>query len=270
MSNELQRAMEMVGNTKGIDIHGKNYATVAQRVVIARQCFGTNLVIDTKVISVDSDTVVVGARVGLLMPNVGGEQYVNWLATGHAEEKRTSSQINKTSALENCETSAIGRALAGLGICGSEYASANEVENAIHQQRTGDEPDLKPRPVPPRKPPVSKDPPVVGPPTPVKPSIPAAAEEPLFENDSDEDIPNMMETADWQNLTCGYGKNKGVRYADMNDKQILWYYENAVKSTEDKKSKYYGENVLQAHALAMHLKSRGMALPVQIPKLEKP
>jgi hypothetical protein len=56
------------------------------------------------------------------------------IATGLAEEKRTSSQINRTSALENCETSAIGRALAAFGLGGSEYASANEVQNAIHQQ----------------------------------------------------------------------------------------------------------------------------------------
>jgi hypothetical protein len=58
------------------------------------------------------------------------------IATGIAEEKRGSSQINRTSALENCETSAIGRALAAAGYGGSEYASANEVENAIQQQRT--------------------------------------------------------------------------------------------------------------------------------------
>jgi hypothetical protein len=56
------------------------------------------------------------------------------LATGHAEEYRKSSQINGTSALENAETSAHGRSLAALGIGGTEFASANEVQNAIHQQ----------------------------------------------------------------------------------------------------------------------------------------
>ena len=55
--------------------------------------------------------------------------------TGMAEEDRTKGQINKTSALENCETSSIGRALAAAGLGGEEYASANEVENAIHQQK---------------------------------------------------------------------------------------------------------------------------------------
>lgn len=55
-------------------------------------------------------------------------------ATGHSEEYRKATQINRTSALENAETSAIGRALAGLGIGGTEFASANEVQNAIGQQ----------------------------------------------------------------------------------------------------------------------------------------
>ena len=42
--------------------------------------------------------------------------------------------INKTSALENAETSAVGRALAFLGFAGTEIASADEVANAIKQQ----------------------------------------------------------------------------------------------------------------------------------------
>lgn len=52
-------------------------------------------------------------------------------ATGHAEELRGSSFINKTSALENCETSAVGRALAMLGIeISKSVASREEVANA--------------------------------------------------------------------------------------------------------------------------------------------
>ena len=55
--------------------------------------------------------------------------------TGHAEEEIGSSQINNTSALENCETSAVGRALAMMGIGSNEsFASADEVANAVHQQ----------------------------------------------------------------------------------------------------------------------------------------
>jgi hypothetical protein len=50
-------------------------------------------------------------------------------ATGHAHEDRTSSMINKTSYVENCETSCpFGRALAALGIgIETSIASANEV-----------------------------------------------------------------------------------------------------------------------------------------------
>ena len=56
-------------------------------------------------------------------------------ATGHAHEDRTSSMINKTSYVENCETSAFGRALAALGIgIETSIASANEVSMAIAKQ----------------------------------------------------------------------------------------------------------------------------------------
>ena len=54
------------------------------------------------------------------------------IAQGHAHEVRGSSNINKTSYIENCETSAVGRALAMLGIgIDTSIASANEVEDAI-------------------------------------------------------------------------------------------------------------------------------------------
>ena len=57
------------------------------------------------------------------------------LATGYAQEKESSSYINKTSFIENCETSAVGRALgfAGIGIDGS-MASADELANALNNQ----------------------------------------------------------------------------------------------------------------------------------------
>ncbi len=56
-------------------------------------------------------------------------------AQGHAHEVRGSSNINKTSYVENCETSAVGRALAMLGIgIDTSIASANEVTEAIAKQ----------------------------------------------------------------------------------------------------------------------------------------
>ena len=57
------------------------------------------------------------------------------VAVGHAHEVKTASNINKTSYVENCETSAVGRALAMLGIgIDASIASANEVQDAIAKQ----------------------------------------------------------------------------------------------------------------------------------------
>ena len=57
--------------------------------------------------------------------------------TGIAYEKEDSTFINKTSALENCETSSVGRALGMLGIgIDTSLASYDEVANAVEQQKT--------------------------------------------------------------------------------------------------------------------------------------
>ena len=108
-----------------VDIHGKQYSTVAKRVNEFREKYKEDYAILTELISIDDNTVVMKASIAK------GDFIV---ATGYAEEQRSSSQINKTSALENCETSAIGRALAAFGLAGTEYASADEVAQAISQQ----------------------------------------------------------------------------------------------------------------------------------------
>ena len=107
-----------------VEIHGKTYKTVALRI----QEFldgHEQTSIRTKVLYHDAERVGVKASV-----YIGGEL----VATGLAEEERGSSNINTTSALENAETSAVGRALAFCGYAGSEIASADEVANAIGQQ----------------------------------------------------------------------------------------------------------------------------------------
>jgi hypothetical protein len=107
-----------------VNIHGKQYKTVALRVQEFRTDFpGHSLV--TEIVKIDDDQCIVKAMV--VKDNA-------IIATGHAQEFRKASQINGTSYVENCETSAIGRALACLGIGGTEFASANEVVNAIYQQ----------------------------------------------------------------------------------------------------------------------------------------
>ena len=109
-------------NGQTISIHGKDYATVALRLAVARRNLGAKLKIETEIVSIDKDTVVCKATV-----SVAG----NVIATGLAEEKRSASRINQTSALENCETSAVGRALAFAGFGGGySIASKEEVDNA--------------------------------------------------------------------------------------------------------------------------------------------
>ena len=118
-----------MSNTGIVNIRGKEYQTVALRVQKFREQHPDWSII-TALVSRDSETVVMLASV---MNDQG-----RIIATGHAEEFRSASQINATSALENCETSAIGRALAAAGFGGTEFASANEVQNAIHQQSNPD------------------------------------------------------------------------------------------------------------------------------------
>jgi len=108
-----------------VQIHGKEYFTVAERIGKFREDFPA-WTIETQIVSIDEKTVVVQARI----LNEEGRL----ISSGIAEEHRASSSINKTSALENCETSAVGRALAFFGLAGTEIASADEVANAIRQQ----------------------------------------------------------------------------------------------------------------------------------------
>ena len=120
---------------KTTDIKGKEYAEVNQRIKAFRMVYPQGM-IETQMLSCENGVCVFKANVyeptGVL------------LGTGHAYEKENSTFINKTSYIENCETSAVGRALgmAGFGIDVS-VASAEEVANAIQNQEvTQEEADL--------------------------------------------------------------------------------------------------------------------------------
>lgn len=124
MSNQKQ-------NNGKVNIHGREYETVALRVQKFKSAY-PNHALTTEVLTRDEDCVVMKASIY----NPEGRL----IATGHAEEYRKASTINKTSALENAETSAIGRALAAFGLGGTEFATADEVANAISQQRAAEKP----------------------------------------------------------------------------------------------------------------------------------
>lgn len=120
------------------NIKGKWYSLVATRVSIFREVFGTDANIKTEVLHDDLERVVVKAIILIRQREMWEE-----VATGFAEEWRGANMINKTSAIENCETSAIGRALSNLGLSGGEYASEFEVDNAINNKAKA--PDLSTR-----------------------------------------------------------------------------------------------------------------------------
>lgn len=126
---DIQRANETIKTT---DIKGKEYAEVNQRIKAFRMIYPQGF-IETEMLSNENGTCIFKAIVGIKSISEGIKDLI--LGTGTAYEKEGSSFINKTSYIENCETSAVGRALgmAGFGI-DTSVASAEEVQNAIEQQ----------------------------------------------------------------------------------------------------------------------------------------
>lgn len=111
---------------KTTNIKGKEYAEVNQRIKAFRSIC-PSYSIETEMLSLIDGVVTFKA---LIKDEVG-----KILAVGHAQEKENGSFINKTSYIENCETSAVGRALGMLGIgVDTSLASADEVLNAINNQ----------------------------------------------------------------------------------------------------------------------------------------
>ena len=121
--NDIVKANESIKTT---DIKGKDYAEVNQRIKAFRMIHPDGG-ISTEIISVENGVCVMRATVT--------DEDGRVLGTGTAYENEKSSYINKTSYIENCETSAVGRA---LGMCGfgidTSVVSYEEVDNAIQQQ----------------------------------------------------------------------------------------------------------------------------------------
>lgn len=111
---------------KTTDIKGKEYAEVNQRIKAFRMVYPTGT-IKSEMLRNENGICIFQTQVF--------DEAGKLLAIGTAYEKEGSSYINKTSYIENCETSAVGRA---LGMCGfgidTSVASAEEIENAQLQQ----------------------------------------------------------------------------------------------------------------------------------------
>ena len=122
---DIVKANESIKTT---NIKGKEYAEVNQRIKAFRMVYPEGKIM-TSLISCSDGVCVFKA-------SVYGDDNTP-LGTGHAYEKESSSFINKTSYIENCETSAVGRA---LGMCGfgidTSVCSAEELTNAINNQKS--------------------------------------------------------------------------------------------------------------------------------------
>ena len=121
---DIAKANETIKTT---NIKGKEYAEVNQRIKAFRMVH-PNGTITTEIISIENGVVLMKASVN--------DDEGRLIGTGYAYEKEKGSFINQTSYIENCETSAVGRA---LGMCGfgidTSVASAEEVQNAINNQK---------------------------------------------------------------------------------------------------------------------------------------
>jgi len=124
-------------NRKTGEVSRKVYETVAERVRKFREAhpISDGWALTTEVSFPDEATVLAVARVF----NPDG----NLVATGTAEERRDGSYINATSAVENAETSAIGRCLFAAGFGGGEFCSAEELLHALEQQEELKKAELK-------------------------------------------------------------------------------------------------------------------------------
>lgn len=111
---------------KSVSIKGKQYVEVNERLKYFREIY-KDYSLETEIISIENGICVMRAVIR------NPEGVIK--ATGVAYEKENSTFINKTSYIENCETSAWGRALGCFGIgIDTSIASAEEVTNAINNQ----------------------------------------------------------------------------------------------------------------------------------------
>lgn len=117
---------EINNKLKTIDVKGKNYVEVNERIKAFREIC-PNGSIETNIEHLENGIVVMSCTIK--------DENGKILSKAHAYEKENSTFINKTSFIENCCTSATGRALGYLGIgIDTSVASAEEVQNAIIQQ----------------------------------------------------------------------------------------------------------------------------------------
>ena len=115
-------------NDKAINIKGKEYVLVKDRVLYFNNNYPDGSIFTQMLSESKSEMVIFIATV---IPN---SEKPDRKFTGHSQAKWGEGNVNKTSALENAETSAVGRALAmmGIGVI-SDIASADEIQKERNQ-----------------------------------------------------------------------------------------------------------------------------------------
>ncbi len=137
MTEEEKRRKEEAKRKREEEL--KKYITVNERISKFYEHFPNGRII-TELVSWNDGIIIMKAFAFRDETNV-------ICATGHAYEKEGTTDINRTSALENCETSVVGRCLAILGLeVKRSVASREEVENALNQQELLKEENSEPIP----------------------------------------------------------------------------------------------------------------------------
>lgn len=135
--SELKAILEDL-NLKTINLKGKEYSMVSSRLEIFRKHFGFKYGIIEEILVDDGKRVVTKTSI------IDRDNPETPIGVGHAEEIRGSSLVNKTSAIENCMTSSLGRALAtAAALHGGEMASVNEIEKANNNKKNIEEKQTK-------------------------------------------------------------------------------------------------------------------------------
>lgn len=125
------------------NIKGRQYIDVAQRIQGFWELYPQGRIV-TEMVADDGKRCVFKAEAYDMAEGGAG-----LLATGHAYEVNSGRGVNATSYIENCETSAVGRALGMLGIGSTDsIASADEVMNAQQRQAQAVKTAQKPAPAP--------------------------------------------------------------------------------------------------------------------------
>jgi len=146
---------------QSIKIKGKDYIQVHERVAeLRRNPLYKTLTIETEIVEKnyseltgdifkhkkdDNDKIISSTKVGVKVSKVLDSIIIkcvirnkdgNVVSSGYAQEEKATGFVNETSFVENCETSAVGRALGFLGIgIKDSIASADELVVAISKQK---------------------------------------------------------------------------------------------------------------------------------------